>query len=130
MFRIVFYCAKASWQVQVEVTKLLSAPAVANVIGDSSSRMERKKEKDTAPENGSRPTFHVSRHFHIVWHAETFCILVFIQALDKQVVEFFYISYCGTKSPKLKNIAVLKPQIKVLVSILWVFLIIEQKTTF
>ena len=55
MFRIVFYCAKASWQVQVEVTKLLSAPAVANVIGDSSSRMERKKEKDTAPENGSVP---------------------------------------------------------------------------
>ena len=58
MFRIVFNCAKARWQVQVEVTKLLSAPPVANVKGDSSSRtMGRKKEKDTALENGSRPIF-------------------------------------------------------------------------
>ena len=63
MFRIVFYCAKASWQVQVEVTKLLSAPAVTNVIGDSSSRMERKKEKDTAQEADPGPTVDVFRHF-------------------------------------------------------------------
>jgi len=45
VFRIVFYCAKASWQVQVEVTKLLSAPAVANVIGDSSSRWRGRRRR-------------------------------------------------------------------------------------
>ena len=104
---MVSYCAKARWQVQVEVTKLLSAPAVANVIGDSSSRMERKKEKDTAPENGSRPAFfHVYRHFHNFWSNGLLCICFFVKIQINKLLDFVIKLGLEPKKSKCKKILV------------------------
>ena len=60
---------------------------MACVIGDSSRRVGRKKEKDTAAENGSRPAFHVFRHFHNVRSTVLVYFSFFVNILINELLD-------------------------------------------